>query len=104
MKTKTVRYPKRRTLRLSEAEDINLTRAASVAGLSVSAFLRRKCFGGRPIISRTDAEAIRELRRLGGLLKHHFTAVREVTSSVVVEELCSTLKAVQKTIEHLGKP
>ena len=104
MKTKTVRYPKRRTLRLSEAEDINLTRAASVAGLSVSAFLRRKCFGGRPIIARTDAEAIRELRRLGGLLKHYFTAVREVTSSVVVEELCSTLKAVQKTIEHLGKP
>ena len=104
MKTKTVRYPKRRTLRLSEAEDINLTRAASVAGLSVSPFLRRKCFGGRPIIARTDTEAIRELRRLGGLLKHHFVAVREVTSPVIVEEMRTVLQAVQKAIEHLGKP
>ena len=38
--------------------------------------LRRLFFGGRPIIARTDDQTIRELRRLGGLLKHHFEVVK----------------------------
>jgi hypothetical protein len=33
-------------------------------------------FSGRPLIARTDAQTIRELRRMGDLLKHNFDVVR----------------------------
>ena len=42
--------------------------AASDAGLPVSELVRLRALG-RPVVSRTDATTIRELRRLGGLLK-----------------------------------
>jgi hypothetical protein len=74
-KTKT-RFQKRRTLRLSAGEDEKLTQQAATAGISVSEYMRRLFFGGRPIIARTDDRTIRELQRLGGLLKHHFDVVR----------------------------
>ena len=38
------------------------------AGLTVSELVRLRALG-RPVVSRTDATTIRELRRLGGLLK-----------------------------------
>jgi hypothetical protein len=68
--TRAPRFHRRRTLRLSEYEDARLVDQADVAGLSVSEYMRWLFFGGRPIIARTDAQMIRELRRMGGLLKH----------------------------------
>lgn len=103
MKTKPVKYPRRRTLRLTEAEDAGLARAASAAGLSVSAYLRRKCSGGRPANAEVNAETLRELRRLGGLLQQHFAAVREAASPAAAEELRAALWAVQNAITHLGR-
>jgi hypothetical protein len=38
------------------------------AGLTVAELVRLRALG-RPVVSRTDATTIRELRRLGGLLK-----------------------------------
>ena len=72
----TIRFQKRRTLRLTAGEDEKLTRQAATAGISVSEYMRRLFFGGRPIIARTNDQTIRELRRLGGLLKHHFEVVK----------------------------
>ena len=60
------RFQHRRTVRLTAAEDEKLTRQAAAAGISVSEYMRRLFFGGRPIIARTDEQTIRELRRLGG--------------------------------------
>ena len=62
------RFQHRRTVRLTAAEDKKLTRQAATASISVSEYMRRLFFGGRPIIARTDDQTIRELRRLGGLL------------------------------------
>lgn len=56
-------------LRLSEEESQQLRALAEAAGLSASDFVRARALG-RPVISRTDATTVRELRRLGGLLKH----------------------------------
>jgi hypothetical protein len=56
-------------LRLSEEESQQLRALASAAGLSASDFMRARALG-RPVVSRTDATTVRELRRLGGLLKH----------------------------------
>jgi len=70
-------FQRRRTLRLSEAEDARLVEEAAFAGLTVSEYMRRRFFGGRPILAQTDASVLRELRRMGGLLKHNFETLRQ---------------------------
>ena len=97
-----VKFQRRRTLRLSGEEDARLTREAEAAGISVSEYMRRRFFGGRPIIARTDEQAIRDLRRLGGLLKHSFTAVRENGGASIVREMESLLRRIGEAIDRLG--
>jgi hypothetical protein len=65
------------TLRVTPEEKNRLAELANVVGLSVSEYMRRRFFGGRPLVPRTDETAIRELRRMGGLLKHNFITMRE---------------------------
>lgn len=98
-----IRFQKRRTLRLTAEEDKKLTRQAETAGISVSEYMRRLFFGGRPIIARTDDQTIRELRRLGGLLKHHCTDIRVAGRAKSLEEVNRTLQSIRRTIEALSK-
>ena len=56
-------------VRLTSAEKAKLKEDADLAGLSMSELVRRRYFG-RPIIANADAIMLKELRRLGGLLKH----------------------------------
>ena len=66
--------------------------------------MRRKFFGGRPIIARTDDLAIRELRRLGGLLKHNFLLAHEANQPKVWHEMKETLKKFKRPlISWVGK-
>jgi hypothetical protein len=99
---KTARFQRRRTLRLSAGEDARLERQAAVAGISVSEYMRRLFFGGRPVIARTDDRTIRELRRLGGLLKHHFEAVR-ATGGSVPAQMEATLEQIRQAVDRLGR-
>ena len=101
-KTKT-RFQKRRTLRLSAGEDEKLTQQAATAGISVSEYMRRLFFGGRPIIARTDDQTIRELRRLGGLLKHYFDMVKRTGSTGTLVELDAALRQIRQAIETLSE-
>ena len=97
------RFEARRTLRLSAEENERLARQADAAGISVSEYIRRLCFGGRPIMSRTDNQTIRELRRLGGLLKHNFENVRETGGYQTLPKMEAALEAVQQAIERLSR-
>ena len=97
------RFACRRTLRISAEENERLTRQADAAGISVSEYIRRLCFGGRPITSRTDSQTIRELRRLGGLLKHNFESVREAGGQQVLPEMEVALETVRQAIERLSR-
>lgn len=99
----TNRFQRRRTLRLTAEEDKRITRQAETAGISVSEYMRRLFFGGRPIIARTDDQAIRELRRLGGLLKHHFEVVKRTGNADTLTELDATLWAIRRAIEALSE-
>ena len=56
-------------VRLTSAEKARLKEDADVAAMSMSALVRRRYFG-RPIIANANAVMIKELRRIGGLLKH----------------------------------
>ena len=74
-----------------------------MARISVAEYMRRLFFGGRPIIARTDDQAIRELRRLGGLLKHNFALANEAHQSEVWGEMSRTLRLIQEAIDRLGR-
>ena len=97
------RFACRRTLRISTEENERLARLADTTGISVSEYIRRLCFGGRPITSRTDCQTIRELRRLGGLLKHNFENVREAGGYHVLPKMEATLEAIRQAIERLSR-
>ena len=97
------RFEARRTLRLSAEENERLARQADAASISVSEYIRRLCFGGRPITSRTDNQTIRELRRLGGLLKHNFETVRETGGQQALPKMEAALEAVRQAIERLSR-
>ena len=99
----TIRFQKRRTLRLTTGEDEKLTRQAATAGISVSEYMRRLFFGGRPIIARTDDQTIRELRRLGGLLKHHFEVVKRTGNTDTLTELDAAVQQIRRAIETLSE-
>ena len=60
------------TIRLSQTEKNLLLEDADLAGLTTSELIRRRYFG-KPIVTATDRATIRELRRVGGLLKHIFS-------------------------------
>ncbi len=97
------RFACRRPLRISTEENERLARLADTAGISVSEYIRRLCFGGRPITSRTDCQTIRELRRLGGLLKHNFEDVRESGGRQTLQKMETALEAVRQAIERLSR-
>ncbi len=97
MKRKDKQYERRRTLRLSERDDARMVEYAAIAGLTVSEYMRRLFLGGRPIIASTDAQMIRDLRRMGGLLKLLITKSPEVT-----EEIRETMTSIRQAIERLA--
>lgn len=65
------------TLRVSQEEKKRAEEQATSAGHSVSEYMHRRVFGGRPVVALTDEAMLRELRRVGGLLKHNFETVRQ---------------------------
>jgi hypothetical protein len=81
---------KRISVRLTAAEKIKLAEDAQIAGLGLSELVRRRYFG-RPIIANADAAVLRELRRLGGLLKY-LNSESAGAYNQQVQETLSTLK------------
>jgi hypothetical protein len=55
-------------VRVSPAEKERLRTLAAEAGMPVAELVRSRALG-QPVVPRTDATTVRELRRLGGLLK-----------------------------------
>jgi hypothetical protein len=55
-------------VRVAPAEKARLREIAAAEGVAVAELVRARALG-RSVVSRTDATTIRELRRLGGLLK-----------------------------------
>lgn len=68
------------TVRVTGEEKMRLTQQAETAGLSLSEYMRRRFFGGRPLVAHVDIAVIAELRKLGGLLKHNFEALRQANA------------------------
>ena len=60
-------------LRLPHAEKVRLTEEADLAGITLSELFRSRA-ANKAIYARTDLAMLRELRRLGGLLKFVHTS------------------------------
>jgi hypothetical protein len=85
-------------VRLTSAEKVRLKEDADLAALSMSELVRRRYFG-RPIIANADAVMLKELRRLGGLLK----LVHSESGGAFITDTANTLYAVKTYIEQLSR-
>ncbi|MDP2173589.1 MAG: MobB mobilization protein [Methylococcales bacterium] len=84
-------------LRLTASEKERLREDADLAALSMSELVRRRYFG-RPIIANADAIMIKELRRLGGLVKH----IHNESIGANSKETAAVLVALKAYIESLS--
>jgi len=85
-------------VRLTKAEKEELREAAALAGLSVSEYVRRRALGRR-VVASADLAVIRELRRLGGLVKHIYGN----SGGAYSRETAAALAAITGYIEKLSK-
>ena len=84
-------------IRLTKSEKERLKDDAEMASISMSELVRKRYFG-RPIIANTDAIMIKELRRIGGLLKHiHLESQGNYSKSTA-----STINTLKAYIEKLS--
>ncbi|MFA0924679.1 plasmid mobilization protein [Xanthomonas fragariae] len=86
-------------VRLTPDEKARLRDDAELASLSVSELVRRRYFG-RPIVANADMVMVRELRRIGGLLKH----IHNTTEGVYSRETSQALVEITGQIKKLSQP
>ena len=85
-------------VRLTSEEKERLRDDADMAGLSMSALIRARYFG-RPVVAHADQVLIKELRRLGGLLKH----VHNESGGAYAAETSAALFLVSEAIRKIAK-
>lgn len=85
-------------VRLTATEKAKLKEDADLAGLSLSELVRRRYFG-KPILATADAVMLKELRRLGGLLKH----VHNDSQGVYSKETAGALMVLKAYLEQLSR-
>jgi hypothetical protein len=84
-------------VRVTPGEKEQLRGIAREAGLGVSDLVRRRALG-RPVVSHTDATTIRDLRRLGGLLKK----VHVDSGGAYSQQTAAALRSLHAAIARLA--
>jgi hypothetical protein len=65
--------------------------------------MRRRFYGGRPLVAHADERMIRELRRQGGLLKNNFATLRQAGASPeLMDYLEKVLRRFGQIIERIA--
>lgn len=85
-------------IRLTFGERAAVAENAETAGLTVSAYCRRLILG-RTVHAHTDSAVIRELRRVGGLLKAVHTesgGVYSAATAAALSELRNAIRSVAR--------
>lgn len=81
-------------VRISASEKTRLFEEASFAGITVSELFRSRAANKR-VFAATDLAMLRELRRIGGLLKHVHTSRGGAYSEATRAALMDVRKAIQ---------
>lgn len=84
-------------VRISAGEKAELKEDAATAGLSLSRYARRRLFGRR-VTAQADEVVLRELRRLGGLVKHTHNS----SDGAYNRETSEALQALRQYIDRLA--
>lgn len=84
-------------IRFTPEEKENARAQAKHAGLTLSAYLRKRALS-MPVGSRTDAMMINELRRLGGMVK----LVYSKSGGTYSKETAAALTAITEAIHRIG--
>ena len=90
------------TFRVTQKEKEIVQEQATFVGLSISEYMRRRVFGGRPVIAQVDEATLRELRRMGGLLKHNFETIRQKGSAEEMEQMNSTFRQITNCVNQIS--
>lgn len=85
-------------VRLTTVEKMRLQDDADMASISMSELVRARYFG-RPVIANADLVMVKELRRLGGLLKH----VHLESNGAYSQATADALAQVKRFIETLHR-
>lgn len=85
-------------VRLTSEEKERLRDDADMAALSMSALIRARYFG-RPVVAHADQVMIKELRRLGGLLKN----IHNESDGAYAPETSAALVLLSDAIRRVGK-
>jgi hypothetical protein len=91
---RSVGLTERLDVRIAPGEKAQLGAVALGAGLTVAELVRLRALG-RPVVSRTDASTIRELRRLGGLLKMVHVESRGAYQQATADALAALAQAIK---------
>jgi hypothetical protein len=86
-------------LRLKPSEKQRIRDDADLAGLTISEFMRRRSLG-RPIMPAADLAVVRELRRLGGLLKH----VHVESGGAYSERTAAAIDDLRRCVDRISAP
>ena len=84
-------------VRVAPGEKAQLRAIADAAGIAVAELVRLRALG-RPVVSRSDATTLRELRRLGGLLK----LVHTESGGAYSRETAAALDTLHAAIRRLA--
>ncbi len=80
-----------------------LQEQATLAGLTLSEYARRKMFGGRPIVASVDLKMLAELNKFGGLIKNQCSLLRSANApAAIINMLQATLKEVSDLVLAIG--
>jgi hypothetical protein len=88
----------RLNLRCPLSEELQIREDADIAGISISEMVRARYFG-RPVVANADKVMIKELRRLGGLLK----SVHLESNGAYSKQTANMLAQVSSYITELSK-
>lgn len=84
--------------RVTATDRAHIARQAEAACLTTSEYIRR-CATERVILSRTDDVMIRELRRIGGLLKH----IHVESAGAYSESTAAGLESIRAAIDSIAR-
>ncbi len=84
-------------VRLSSAEKAELQAEARIADISMSELVRRRYFG-RPIVANADLVMIRQITKLGALLKH----VHNESDGVYSSDTMLAIRALRTLADKLA--
>jgi hypothetical protein len=93
------------TLMYTENEYDEISGKAKEAGITLSTYIRSKSLYGHvhvPKYAKIDSASVRELSRLGGLLKHHFNVTRgehKDKTGEILRDISAIILEVKKSLD-----